>query len=147
MPGILYPVRLMSIELQIRATGRVRGLSAIEIGALRYWSDVIMEDIEDGTPVDTGFLRDSWEVELHTDADLIGFDIINDADYADYVHPKGDPAPLWTTLIPEVIARHRTDMLRDLSATVRRTEEAMQRAARPADVLPAGRGMFSRRFA
>jgi hypothetical protein len=126
--GLEYPVQLSSVAAQILLLhGSPRGLSSTEIQVLGFYTDLIMQDIEDGTPVDTGFLRDGWEVELRTTSGDIGFTIVNDVDYASFAHRKGETDPVWMTLIPESIASHQAAMLAGMEKAIRATEAGIDR--------------------
>jgi len=83
-----YPVLLQSIATYLlQSHGKPRSLTAKEVGILRDYADLIVEDIQDAWPVDTGTSRDAWGYELHVHYPQIGFDLENDADHVTFVHP------------------------------------------------------------
>lgn len=108
MAGVEQPILLPSIEAYIvERHGSPRGLSADEIELLGELADGIVEQIADGWPVDTSTSRDTWEAFVEEDP--LGFTIVNDTDYVEWVHLAGtDPEPpLWETLIPDVWEANR----------------------------------------
>ena len=132
--GFTFPVRLTSIETYLRvAHGKDRPLSAAEVALLSEYADRILIDIEDEWPVDTATSVDSFSTTLHTQRGYIGFDIENDASYAQYVHRKGGTpeAPLYLDLIPNVIGQYQSRLLADLRAAIDRTEAEAKRRNTP----------------
>lgn len=123
--GVEYPVRLRTVMAAIvRLHGAPRGLSATEVEVLADHAGAIVDAIADAWPVDTSTSRDAWTDILYTSAGNVGFDIVNDVYYVEYVHRAGEPAipPLWETLLPETVAAMAPDMNADLIAAVAETE-------------------------
>lgn len=132
--GFVYPIRLTSIEGYIRTVhGSDRPLTASEIAVLSDYADRVLVDIEDGWPVDTATSVDSFSTTLHTQRGYIGFDIENDADYAQYIHRKGGHPenPLYLTLIPSVLLSWRDDLLQDLQRAIDRTQAEIRNRNAP----------------
>lgn len=132
--GFVYPIRLTSIEGYIRTVhGSDRPLTAAEIAVLSDYADRVLVDIEDDWPVDTATSVDSFSTTLHTQRGYIGFDIENDADYAQYIHRKGGHPenPLYLTLIPSVLLSWRDDLLQDLQRAIDRTQAEIRNRNAP----------------
>lgn len=124
--GIEYPIRLRTIEAYIRQRhGSDRDMSADEIQVLQEWAGIITDEVSNDWPVDTSTSRDSFSSIVENDG--VVFVILNDADYAQYIHRAGTPAEpaLFETLIPEVVARHRDAMLAAMRGAVDATEAAI----------------------
>ena len=145
MPGIVYPVRLTSIATYLlQSHGRGRSLTATEIGILRDTADLIVEEIQDQWPVDTGTSRDAWEYDLHVHYPDIGFDLVNEMDYAPYVSRAGDGGgPLFETLVPEVVMRHadalRVELMTAINAAEVKRRQQEERRGRGAPATLWGR--------
>ncbi len=121
--GIEYPIRLRTIEAYIRLRhGSDRDMSADEIQVLQEWAGVIVDDIANQWPVDTSTSRDAFSYTIELDG--VGFVILNDADYAQYVHRAGTPAEpaLFETLIPEVVDANIEAMFAAMRRAVDTTE-------------------------
>jgi len=132
--GFVYPIRLTSIEGYIRTThGSDRPLTASEIVVLSDYADRVLVDIEDDWPVDTATSVDSFSTTLHTQSGYIGFDIENDADYAQYIHRKGGHPenPLYLTLIPSVLMTWRDSLLKELQRAINKTEAEIRNRNAP----------------
>jgi hypothetical protein len=124
MAGVLYPVRLESIEAYVRAVnGGPRELVRSERDIIDEYAQQIVGDIEDAWPVDTSTSRDAWAYTVTARADWMGFTIENDVDYVEYVHYAGtDPEPLWETLIPTTVRAYAPQLLADLRAEIAVTQ-------------------------
>lgn len=123
--GVEYPVQLRTVMAAIvQLHGSARGLSATEVEVLADHAGAIVDAIADAWPVDTSTSRDAWTDILHTTAGNIGFDLVNDVYYVEFVHRAGEPAipPLWETLLPETIQAMAPAMNADLIAAVAETE-------------------------
>lgn len=144
MSALTFPIRLQSIDLLILTEhGSPRSLTARETATLRDYADLIVEEIQDAWPVDTGTSRDAWGYELHNHPPGIGFDLTNEMEYAAYVCEVGRPGiPIYTSLLPAVVMRH-ADALRNM-LTVQIKDEEKRRATRAASVTLRGRGPTSR---
>lgn len=132
--GFVYPIRLTSIEGYIRTThGSDRPLTASEIVVLSDYADRVLVDIEDDWPVDTATSVDSFSTTLHTQSGYIGFDIENDADYAQCIHRKGGHPenPLYLTLIPSVLMTWRDGLLKELQRAINKTEAEIRNRNAP----------------
>lgn len=129
MAGIIYPIRLQSIDaLIVTAHGRGRSLTAAETSTLRDYADLIVEAIQDQWPVDTGTSRDGWEYELHNHPPGIGIDLINEVEYSPYVSAGGSQGePLYLSLIPQAVGRYaqelRAELARQISAEEQRRRD------------------------
>lgn len=136
MAGIVYPIRLQSIDALITvAHGRPRSLTAAETATLRDYADLIIEDIQDRWPVDTGTSRDGWTYELYNHPPGIGFDLINEVEYSPYVSAAGDRGqPAYEILIPWAVGRHapdlRAELTRQINAEEQRRRDREARAVR-----------------
>lgn len=148
MSALTIPIRLQSIDLLILAEhGSPRSLTAGETATLRDYVDLIVEYIEDAWPVDTGTSRDAWGYELYNHPPGIGFDITNEMDYAAFVTERGNPGmPLYTSLVPEAVARYadalRAELTRQIREEERRRrdrESARQGRGAPRVTMPLGR--------
>lgn len=134
MAGFEVPVELRSVEgYLVQRHGSARELSADELMVLDGWAGQMVADIEDRWPVDTGTSRDSFGYVL-LDSPQIGFLILNDADYAEWVHEKGGTPddPLYLSLIPEVFEDYRADMVAAMRRAIDDTEDRLEEAARRA---------------
>ena len=134
--GLEIPVRLQSIEAYIIAQHHgFRYLELNEIQTLDQWAGDIVQTIEDEWPVDTSTSRDALSYTLMEGGE-VGFTILNDVDYVEYIHRKGTPSiaeggtPLYAELIPQVIAQYRDGMLQAMRDAVDVSEAALQ--AQPA---------------
>jgi hypothetical protein len=134
--GLEIPVRLQSIEAYIIAQHYgFRYLELNEIQTLDQWAGDIVQTIEDEWPVDTSTSRDAFSYTLMESGE-VGFTILNDVDYVEYIHRKGTPSiaeggtPLYAELIPQVIAQYREGMLQAMRDAVDVSEAALQ--AQPA---------------
>lgn len=135
MSALTIPIRLQSIDLLILAErGSPRSLTAAETATLRDYVDLIVEYIEDAWPVDTGTSRDAWGYELYNHPPGIGFDITNEMDYAAFVTERGNPGmPLYTSLVPEAVARYADELRAELTRQIREEERRRREreSARP----------------
>lgn len=130
--SLVYPVRLRSIEAYIASVhGSPRPLSAEEILVVDDYAGRMIDDVQDAWPVDTSTSRDAWVWETSSEVGEVGFVLLNDTPYVQYVHLAGQPAdpPLWETLLPAVVGSYADDLLRDLRAAVDRTEAEARRNA------------------
>lgn len=136
MAGIRVPVRLRTLEAYIATRhGRPRQLTAAEADVLASYADQIVLDVVNRWPRDTGQSGDAFSYVLHSQPDGLGFEIINDIDYSEFVHHAGAPSdpPLWRTLIPAVVRAYAPDIDRDMRQAVDRTEAKLRR--RPGNLL------------
>lgn len=127
----------------VRVHGSQRDLAIDELDVLAAYAARIVGEIEAAWPVDTSTSRDAFFYTLLTFPD-IGFTVSNDADYAEWVHYKGDPTPLVESLVDATIDRYSPMLIAELRAAIDETE---QRAAENA--AKGGRGLvdiLSRRF-
>ena len=128
--GVEYPVKLRTVMAEIRRLhGSDRGLSSSEIDVLAAHTGAIVDAVADAWPVDTSTSRDAWVDVLHTTAGNVGFDLVNDVYYAEYVHYAGespDP-PLWETLLPETVQAMAPALNADLLGAIAETEHRYQR--------------------
>lgn len=127
-----YPVRLASIEALIATEhGGRRPLVYEEIRLLGLFAQAVLDDVEEAWPVDTSLSRDSFEYEVHGNDTVtrgVGFDVLNDVWYAQYVHYAGTPAnpPLWLTLIPEAVQVNAERFMPRIRRQVLLTEQAIR---------------------
>lgn len=139
MGGVEATIRLPDVEAHVlRAHGRRRALTPAEEDVLVTWGDALREYIVARWPVDTGTSRDLWEVEVSVSPGEYGMTIINDASYAEWVHPAGDDSgPMWEWLVPEAWSVVKPALVAELVAAVDRTEAELRRreATRRRDVL------------
>ena len=128
MPGIVFPVYLDSVyNILLVEHGRPRSLSAVEVGILRDYADLIVEYIQDQWPVDTGTSRDAWGYDLEVHPPRIGFILENEMDYAPYVARSGEPGPLFERLVPEAVRAYSVDLVDELTREIRRAEADRRR--------------------
>ena len=110
-----------------RLHGAPRGLSTTEIAVLDEHAGRIVDAIADAWPVDTSTSRDAWTHLLETTAGNVAITLINDVDYAEYVHHKGEgPDPLWETLLPETVKAAAPALNADMRAAIEETEARYQ---------------------
>lgn len=135
--GLEIPVRLQSIEQYIiQKHNGFRYLELNEIQTLDQWAGDIVQTIEDEWPVDTSTSRDAFSYTLMEGGE-VGFTILNDVDYVEYIHRKGTPSiaeggtPLYAELIPQVIQQYKEGMLQALRDAVDVSEAAFQSQAQP----------------
>ena len=135
--GLEIPVRLQSIEQYIiQKHNGFRYLELNEIQTLDQWAGDIVQTIEDEWPVDTSTSRDAFSYTLMEGGE-VGFTILNDVDYVEYIHRKGTPSiaeggtPLYAELIPQVIQQYKEGMLQALRDAVDVSEAAFQTQAQP----------------
>lgn len=135
--GLEIPVRLQSIEQYIiQKHNGFRYLELNEIQTLDQWAGDIVQTIEDEWPVDTSTSRDAFSYTL-MEVGEVGFTILNDVDYVEYIHRKGTPSiaeggtPLYAELIPQVIQQYKEGMLQALRDAVDVSEAAFQAQAQP----------------
>ena len=135
--GLEIPVRLQSIEQYIiQKHNGFRYLELNEIQTLDQWAGDIVQTIEDEWPVDTSTSRDAFSYTLMEGGE-VGFTILNDVDYVEYIHRKGTPSiaeggtPLYAELIPQVIQQYKEGMLQALRDAVDVSEAAFQAQAQP----------------
>jgi hypothetical protein len=127
--GIEITLRLTSVEQYLRAKHRgARTLSATEKKILGTYADDIVRDIEDAWPVDTSTSRDAFYYTLDGGPPEITITIVNEVDYAEYVHYAGtDPEPpLYETLIPAVWGSYRVALAEELKRAIDVTEEMIR---------------------
>lgn len=124
-------MRLRDVEAAIRAqNGGYRQLSVDERAVMDAYGIAIRNAVADQWPVDTSQSRDNFDYNILDTAAFLGIELVNDLDYAQYVHRKGTPPepPLWQTLIPEVWAEYKpmfvVAMLGAVADTQRRIEES-----------------------
>lgn len=132
--GFTVPVELRSLQAYIRERhGSDRQLSLAEARVLREFVIQIVADIADAWPVDTGFSSTSFEFTIQRGPlpDPIGFHIINEVEYAEFIHRRGNPALLWQTLIPMVIQGYGPRINAAMRAAIDRTEADLARTRRP----------------
>jgi len=93
------------------------------------FAGLIVDDIQEAWPVDTGLSRLAFDWVLLSQVGTVGFDIINDVDYVEFIHRAGDATrtPLWTTVIPAVIQGWAPRMLAALRRAIDRTEAGLRR--------------------
>lgn len=143
--GLEIPVRLQSIEQYIiQQHHGFRYLELNEIQTLDQWAGDIVQTIEDEWPVDTSTSRDAFSYTLMEGGD-VGFTILNDVDYVEYIHRKGTPSiaeggtPLYAELIPQVIQQYKEGMLQALRDAVDVSEAALLAQAQPMKRRPRAR--------
>lgn len=140
MAGVRVPIALDSLKAFITAVnGGPRQLSADEADLLAAYATRIVEEIEEQWPVDTGTSRDAWRYVLRSDFDRLGFEVLNDIDYVEYVHRKGGnaEAPLWREVIPDVVSRYSSALTRDMREKVAETQRRIA-----ANTAQGGRGFL-----
>jgi hypothetical protein len=139
--ALTFPIRLQSIDLLLLTEhGSPRSLTARETSTLRDYADLIVEEIQEAWPVDTGTSRDAWGYELYNHPPGIGFDITNDMEYAAYVCEVGRPGvPIYTSLVPTVVQRHAVALRNQLTLQIKDEEKRRAlRAERTATRLAGG---------
>jgi hypothetical protein len=140
---VRVPFRSLETYL-VAAHGGPRSLAIDELDILDTYAAQVTADIEEAWPVDTGTSRDAFFYTILDDPE-IGFTISNDADYAEWVHPKGDPDPLVDTLVETVIDRYAPRVISEMQGAIDATEERATENTRKG-----GRGILdvlSHRFA
>lgn len=123
--AVEVPIRLTSLEEHIIAEhGEERSLTPSEEDLLVDLAVIIRREIQRQWPVDTGFSRDRWSVEVRTDFGRMGFVIRNDAFYVEYIHRAGDITkdPLWDDVIRSVFAESVVPSVDELKREVNATE-------------------------
>lgn len=144
MAGFDQRVRMRSVEdYLVAAHGSARTLTIDELDVIDRHASAVVESIEDAWPVDTSTSRDAFFHVLLDDPE-IGYVVSNDADYAEWVHPKGDPVPLLDTLVPDTIEADVPALAAELRLAIDATERRAAENARRG-----GRGFLdivSRRF-
>lgn len=127
--GLEYPVELRSIESYVsQKHGSLRFIALNEIDVLDQWAGDIVDQIEREWPVDTSTSRDAFSYVLNQ----FGFTILNNCDYVEYITRAGETtvrdggAPLYETLIPDVIDQYVPGLLAAMRDAVDATEAANQ---------------------
>jgi hypothetical protein len=129
----------------VRLHGSVRGLSTTETAILDAHAGAIVDDIADQWPVDTSTSRDAWTHILDNSAGNVGFTLINDVEYAEFVHRAGEgPDPLYETLLPEVVRAHAADLNADMIDAIRETEARYQALRKAGDKRALSRALSER---
>ena len=116
------------------------------IGALATFESerIIGEESETGAaaiaakwPVDTGLSKSRWVAHRQRRGKRWAWVISNDVPYAKYVHRKGNPVPLFESLVPveigktrDRIARRFRALLRDRAPSFRDAGVSLRRTAR-----------------
>ena len=128
MMGVEMPIPLKTVMAAIeRLHGSPRQLSTTEIAILDAHAGAIVDDIADAWPVDTSTSRDAWTHILDTTRGDIGFTVVNDVFYVEYVHRAGEgPDPLYESLVPEVVRAHAPGLNADMIDAIKETEARYQ---------------------
>ena len=136
--GISMPVRLRTVEDYIVSRhGFMRQLTLAEFNVLRAILDDLVEQIQENWPIDTGLSMTAFEWTIQSTPELIGFTILNDVDYVEFIHRRGtspDP-PLWLTLIPALLSAYKGRINTALIVAVDRTEGHIRRGRSFLDLL------------
>ena len=128
MAGVDATIRLPSIEaLVLQLHGRSRALTPSEEDVIDRYAADVRDYVVARWPVDTGTSADAWQYEVSVSPGTYGFTILNEIDYAEWVHPAGTPPGMdyWQGLIGEGWQIVRASLLADLEAEVRATEALM----------------------
>lgn len=118
-PGGAFRVSVLT-DGQERAIRMLDTLGAVAIeradAAIRIEASAAAKRIAARWPVDTGFSRSQWRaVQI-----AVGkWQIVNRANYTEYVHRKGETTPLVQTLVPAELAVMATRIARRLRALIR----------------------------
>lgn len=128
--SIVYPVRLRTAEDFIRSLhGSDRPLTASELLVIDEYALAMVDAIQEAWPVDTSTSRDAWAYEVQEAPGRIEIVIVNPVDYVQFVHLSGTSpdAPLWETLVPQVVSSYGAGLLAALRAEVVATEAEIAR--------------------
>ena len=140
MAGVDATIRLPTIEaLVFQMHGRPRALTPNEEDVVDRYAVDVRDYVVARWPVDTGTSADAWEYEVDVSPGRYGFTVLNDIDYAEWVHPAGTEPGLdyWQGLIGEGWQAVRSSLLADLEREVRATEALMaKRGARALFTTP-----------
>lgn len=114
-----------------RAIARLDQLGVLAIeradAAIRIEASAAAKRIAAKWPVDTGFSRARWRA---VQRGVANWAIVNDANYAEYVHRKGQTTPLVQTLVPAEIRVAVTRIGKRLRALLRQREVLFRPAGR-----------------
>lgn len=128
--SVTLPIRLRSLEAEITALhGRPRPLTADERAILADGAREMVALIRARWPRDTGFSAARWSATISGQEGDYRITIDNDADYVEHVHLKGDPTPLWSMLVPDVVRGVEPAVRAAVVQEARITEERLRREA------------------
>lgn len=132
MAGVDATIGLPSIEaLVLQLHGRTRALTPNEEDVVDRYAGEVRDYVVARWPVDTGTSADAWQYEVDVSPGSYGFTVLNDIDYAEWVHYAGSPTTdeagvsLGETLIEEGWLAVRSALLTELETEVRATEALM----------------------
>lgn len=132
MAGVDATITLPTIEaLVLQLHGRARALTPNEEDVVDRYAADVRDYVVARWPVDTGTSADAWEYEVNVSPGSYGFIVLNDIDYAEWVHMAGSPTTneagvsLGETLIGEGWQMVRSALLAELEVEVRATEALM----------------------
>jgi len=129
--SVSLPVRLRTLETEVtQLHGRPRALTADERAVLADGAREIVALIRARWPRDTGFSAARWTATISGQRGDYGITVSNDASYVQYVHPKGDDTPLWSTLVPAVIRAVEPALRAAVVKEAEKTEARVEREAR-----------------
>ena len=137
MAGVDAIITLPSIEaLVVQLHGRRRALTPNEEDVVDRYAAGVRDYVVARWPVDTGTSADAWQYEVNVSPGSYGFIVLNDIDYAEWVHPAGTPttdeagSAYAERLIGEAWQAVRGPLLATLEAEVRATESLMLKRGR-----------------